>query len=255
MLHSIKDLEGFSIAATDGDIGTIEDVYFDDRRWAIRYFVVDTGGWLSGRKVLVSPLSATGIEWENNRLHVALTRTQVEQSPDIENDQPISRDHETRFNEHYGYKDYWNFASLWGEAIVSPLLDSASTTDPDTDPLRAEYRDDNVRGTTPENTLCSANDLHGYSIRAIGETVGHVEEFLFDDQDWSIQLMVTDTRDWWPGKKVLISPERIAEIAADSKEVIVNITREEVEDSPEYDPLISIPPEMRGGLYRQPGWP
>ncbi len=57
MLRNAKDLHGFKIRATDGELGTVDQLYFDDETWAIRYLMVETGGWLGGRRVLISPIS------------------------------------------------------------------------------------------------------------------------------------------------------------------------------------------------------
>ena len=81
MLRNVTHLKGFAIRATDGEIGTVDQFYFDDESWAIRYLVVNTGGWLSGRLVLVSPIALRQAEWQSKRLDVALTKKQIEDSP------------------------------------------------------------------------------------------------------------------------------------------------------------------------------
>ena len=103
MLRSMKDLEGFTIGATDGDIGTVKEFYFDDVSFTVRYVVVDTGGWLSERKVLLSPIAFRAMDWEHKRITAALTKVQVEKSPDIDTDKPVSRQHEVAYYGYYGY--------------------------------------------------------------------------------------------------------------------------------------------------------
>jgi len=114
MLRNITELRGYAILATDGHIGTVDDFYFDDEDWAIRYLVVDTGGWLSGRKVLISPLSLGHPDFVGRLLPVSLTKSQVEHSPDIDTRKPVSRQHEAELFEYYGYPYYWGGAGLWG---------------------------------------------------------------------------------------------------------------------------------------------
>ena len=94
MLRNVKDLRGYAIRATDGVIGEVDDLYFDDEDWAIRYLVVDTGNWLSGRKVLISPLAIGHPDWLGQLLPVSLTKAQVEGSPDIDTRKPVSRQQE-----------------------------------------------------------------------------------------------------------------------------------------------------------------
>src|SRR4026207_33995 len=94
MLRSVNGLRGFTIGATDGDIGQVEAFYFDDTCFTIRHLVVCTGSWLSGRKVLVSPMALGDIDWDNRGINAALTKAQVEKSPDIDTDRPVSREEE-----------------------------------------------------------------------------------------------------------------------------------------------------------------
>jgi hypothetical protein len=107
MLRNVKDLRGYALRATDGVIGKVDDFYFDDEDWGIRYLVVETGTWLSGRKVLISPMSLGHAGWMGRQLPVALTRRQVERSPDIDTRKPVSRQHEAEYSRYYGYPFYW----------------------------------------------------------------------------------------------------------------------------------------------------
>ncbi len=97
MLRNVKDLRGYAIAASDGVIGKVDDLYFDDDDWAIRYLIVDTGNWLSGRKVLISPLAIGRPDWLGQQLPVSLTKAQIERSPDIDTRKPVSRQYETEY--------------------------------------------------------------------------------------------------------------------------------------------------------------
>ena len=97
MLRSMKALDGFTIGASDGDIGTVKEGYFDDRSFTVRYIVVDTGGWLAARKVLLSPIALRTMDWERQRITAALTKAQVEKSPNIDTENPVSRQHETTY--------------------------------------------------------------------------------------------------------------------------------------------------------------
>ena len=107
MLRNVTRLKGFTIRARDGEIGTLDQFYFDDESWAIRYLVVNTGDWLGGRLVLVSPLALRQAEWESKRLDVALTKKQIEDSPPIDTHKPVSRQHEALYLGYYGYPYYW----------------------------------------------------------------------------------------------------------------------------------------------------
>ena len=114
MLHTVKELHDFTVGASDGEIGEVKDVYFDDERWAIRYMVVEAGGWLNGRKVLISPISVRGVDWDDEVLNVKLSKQQVRDSPSVDTDKPVSRQHEIDYYNYYGYNSYWEGANLWG---------------------------------------------------------------------------------------------------------------------------------------------
>jgi hypothetical protein len=253
MLHSLTELEGCALGATDGEIGSVDEVYFDDARWGIRYLVVDTGGWLSGREVLISPHSIRGADWSERIIKVDLTRKQVEESPDIDTDKPVSRQQEIAYLGYYGYPWYWSGPSLWGLGAyplgnVPPMI----PIDPAARELQA--RIDQEREAA-DHHLRSSAEMTGYSIRATDDDIGDVHDFLFDDANWAIRYMIVDTGDWWPGKKVLVSPQWIDHIDWPLREVFVKLTSAAVKASPEYDP--SNPPtrDYETELHRHYGQP
>ena len=129
MLANTTHLKGLVIRATDGEIGTVDQLYFDDESWAIRYLTVKTGSWLEDREVLISPFSVTNVDWPAKRLDVELTKKQVKDSPSIDTQRPVSRQYETEYLGYYGYPNYWNGSYLWGEG-TSPER-SAGGKDPE----------------------------------------------------------------------------------------------------------------------------
>ncbi|MEO8849141.1 MAG: PRC-barrel domain-containing protein [Casimicrobiaceae bacterium] len=242
MLHNVKELERYSVEAVDGPLGTVTDLYFDDKRWAVRYFVVETGSWLKGRKVLISPNAVQRIEWDDGVMRVSLTQQQLRDSPGIDADKPVSRQNEIDHHLYYGYPNYWEGGNLWGlDAFPVPWVGASP------DPMRGSdgRRDDAVARERHERLdrklesadwhLRSGNEVIGYEIMASDGPIGGVENFVFDDKDWAIRYMVVDTRKWLPGKHVLVSPEWIDRISWPDREVHVKIARHTVETSPEYD--------------------
>ena len=122
MLNSVNHLKNFVLLATDGDIGRVKDLYFDDDAWTIRYFVVDTGSWLESRKVLISPISLQPPKWPDRSLPVSITRAQIKNSPSFDTDEPVSRQNEEQFMGHYGYPYYWDGHGIWGEGLYPYTL-------------------------------------------------------------------------------------------------------------------------------------
>jgi uncharacterized protein YrrD len=260
MLHAVKDLHDFTVGATDGNIGEVKEVYFDDQRWAIRYMVVETGGWLSGRKVLISPISVRGAAWGDRVLNVDLSQQQVRESPSIDTDKPVSRQHEIDYYNYYGYPNYWEGANLWGLGLYpmpwvgasgDPRVPSSHTPGDRVGP-EIQQRLDGDRASA-DSHLRSSKEVIGYEIMATDGPIGTVENFLFDDGSWAIRYVVVDTRKWLPGKHVLLAPEWIDSVSWPEHEVYVNVTRQAVETSPEYDSSHPLSREHERALYEHHG--
>lgn len=243
MLHNVKELEGSAVGARDGELGSVKDVYFDDERWAIRYIVVETGGWLHERKVLISPRSLRGMFSNDDVIRVDLTQQQVRDSPGIDTDKPVSRQHEIDYYGYYGYPNYWEGANLWGGTAfpfpwvgASPDPALASHEPVDNEVAREmQGRLDEERDTA-DSHLRSSDEVIGYEIIATDGSIGTVGDFIFDDESWAIRFLVVDTRKWLPGKHVVLTPGQIDRVSWPDHEVHVKMTRQAVLDSPEYDP-------------------
>jgi sporulation protein YlmC with PRC-barrel domain len=258
MLQSVNDLKGTAIHATDGDIGKVADFLFDDESWAIRYLVVDTGKWLPGRKVLISPISIDAA-LKNDGLRLSLTKDQIKNSPPIDADKPVSRQYESEYLSYYGYPYYWYGAGLWG-ASSYPQLRAATPISgyPDrTSGHAGSAAASRLAPTKPEaeSRLRSTTEVTGYYIEASDGDIGHVENFLVDDKDWALRYTVVDTVNWWPGKKVVVSPDWISQVSWAEAKVHVNLSRQKVKDAPEYDPSAPISRDYEERLYDSYGSP
>lgn len=238
MERSVKELTGYVVAGTDGEIGKVDDLLFDDAKWVIRYLVVDTGGWLSGRRVLISPLSFGGVDYASKTFSLQLTRDQVERSPDVSTDQPVSRQYEAELLEHYGYMPYWSGAGLWGIGMYpSPIAPAAlmgAAELPPVPPQAPELEAPRERAHPGDPHLRSAREVMGYHLHAMDGELGHVEDFVLDDRNYSIAAMVIDTRNWWPGKRVLVPPSRVTEVSWVDRKVRVELSRERIRSEPEF---------------------
>lgn len=231
--QAVKDLRGDAILARDGAIGAVDDVYFDDERWTVRYLVVDTANWLPGRKVLISPACVMPIR-ERKALRVALTREQIERSPSVDRDSPISRSLEARHARYFGYPYYWSGQYLWGTAGM-PL--ATEWTEPaDVRAARADDAEEPGRapaaGQSAESHIRSVREVVGYRLHATDGDVGRVEDFIVDDETWAIADLLVDTRSWLPGKKALVAPGAVAGVDWANREVRIRLIRDEIERSP-----------------------
>jgi hypothetical protein len=225
MLRAVKAMEGFAIGAKDGDIGEIADFIFDDKAWTIRYVVVDTGKWLSGRRVLVSPIVVGPADWENKRIPVLLNQEQVKNSPDINLNEELSQQDEIKYYDHFGWPYYWMGDDIWGPVAVPTEL-----------ALEGIERQKMLSESINQSHLRSAQEVIDYSIKATDGDIGHVSDFIVDDVPWAIRHIVVDTRTWWPGKKVLVAPQWIAHVDWRNSNVYLNLSQNEIKTGPEFHP-------------------
>jgi len=241
MLRSAKEMEGYAVDATDGSIGHVKDFYLDDETWVIRYLVVETGGWLSSRKVLVSPIAIGTPNPEQRLLPASISRAQVKASPDIDTDKPVSRQHEMTYSYYYDYPYYWGGASYWGGGMYPNLLMpgygglGGSRTEFG-EGRRAMAQRESARHEQDDLHLRSCNAVIGYHIHASDGEVGHVAGLLIDEETWAIRYFVVDTGHWWLGHTVLIAPQWIESVDWYDRTVTVSVTRQAVKDAPAYDP-------------------
>ena len=253
MLRSIEELRGYTIGAIDGDIGSVDDFYFDDERWAVRYLVADTGGWLGGRKVLITPPALREPDWQGGRLWVELTKDQIENGPDIDTDKPVSRQHEAEYYGYYGYPYYWGGGGLWGASPYPyPIMSSAAASPG----AAADRREGVATQETGDTHLRSVRAITGYDIRAHDGEIGRVADFILDDRDWAIRWMVVTTGNWLTGgRKVLVSPGWVSAVSWEQRQVAVDLDRATIERSPVYDPSMPINRAYEAQLYDYYGRP
>lgn len=239
MLRSLNEITDYSLTAIDDDIGHCKDFLFDDRHWCVRYIVADTDVWLrGGHKVVISPVSLGEPDWKNGQLPILLTREGIKNSPTLEEHKPVSREYETRFHDYYNYGYYWLGAEPWGqyaypyELVESKVVDELERADPQ------------------EGHLRSAKEVEGYDIQARDGSIGHVENFILDDKNWTIAYLVVDTRNWLPGgRKVLISPEWLKSVSWVNRSVEIDMMVEQIKESPLYNPDVFIDPDYENKLH------
>lgn len=240
MLRSVKEILGYNILAMDEEFGRAKDMLFDDKFWIIRYLVVDTGKWLPGRKVIIPPAELGQPDWGGRTFPVELTKQQIEESPPLSEDEPVSRRYEKRLHSYLGWSPYW-LAGIPESVAVMQLT-------------RAEK--EGKEGETPreeepesETNLRSAREIMGYHIHATDDHIGHVEDIIASDTEWQIHYIVVDTRNWLPGRKVLIAISWINDMSWLDKEVYVDLDKESVKNSPEYNPSVPVNREYEERLY------
>ncbi|MFT7108608.1 MAG: hypothetical protein ACI843_000253 [Psychrobacter glaciei] len=252
MLRSMNNLNDYEIVAKDGNVGHVKDFLFDDVSWVVRYFVVETGSWLSSRKVLISPIAVEEPNWAKKILPVLITKEQVRNSPHIDTDKPVSRQHEFDYFGYYGYPNYWGGSGLWG-ASMYPYNLHPGYTESNQDPSSMNNSAENNQAMDPNLRSCHA--VIGYHIHALDGEIGHVSAIFVEENTWAIRYLVIDTSNWWGGHKVLISPEWVDEVSWLNATVSIDLDRQTIKDSPEYLSMKQLNRDFETGIYSHYGRP
>jgi len=252
MLRHESEIDGYAIHASDGLIGTVSDFLFDDATWLVRWLVVDTGNWLPGRRVLLPPSALADVNHMGRQFSVRLTRQQVKECPDVESDRPVSRQSEAGIYDYYGWSPYWGAGAYMGMVGYGGGY-LTGTAPPSPELMQREKAIDDARRSQDDPALRSANEVTGYHILASDGEIGHVEDFLVEDDDWSIHYLVVDTKNWWPGRKVLISPMSVRKIEWADRRVNLGADRQKVKDSPAYDPSMMVDPLYEENFHEHYG--
>lgn len=242
MLRSIKQLYGNKLGTADGEVGHIRDFYFDDEHWAIRYVIVETGSWLEGRLVLISPHAFGTFFKDGDDVLVNLSREQIEKSPSIDLHKPVSRQFEEEYYRYYGWPAYWSGAGMWG------ISGFPAIRPPDLIPINEGVLS-NSRDNSNDPHLRSTRGLVGYHLQTHDEVIGHVTDFVMDDKSWGIRSLIIETGHWFDGKEIRISPQEVEAISYENSKVLVSLTKEAIQNEPEYQgPVLGNTYPTMGGI-------
>lgn len=241
MLRSLKELYGYKILALDGEIGKVHDFYFDDKEWEVRYLVVDTGPWILGRKVLISPESLGQPDWIARQFPVNLTRDTIKNSPDIDTDKPVSRQQQRELHEYFSWSTYWALP----HSTIPPI---PVKVDVEVETSEAEEQDYDTH-------LRTSKEVIGYQVEGRDAALGKVDDFILDDENWNLRYLVLDTASDIDDKKVLIAPFWINWVRFDEREVFIDLEKQMIQDSPAFNPSQPINREYEEVLYDYHGRP
>lgn len=239
MLKKMKDLKGYTIHGREEDLGKVEDFYFDKERFIIRYVVVDTGNWLQEKLTLISPKVFKEINHESEEIFVNINSKELEEGPGIEKSETVSKEMEEKLVNHYEWPTYWGAAGAAGAGAGVPagrvgrgkIFDYEESLEKQKSPEKQKQ----TGKKDAESNLRSFNEVRKYHIQAEDDEFGHLEDLLFDEENWVIRYLLVDTRNFLPGKDVLIALEWLQSISWDQEKIYVNKTKDEIKSSPEYE--------------------
>ena len=240
-----------AIQAIDGNVGTVKDFYFDDDKWVVRYLIIETGSWLLSRKVLLSPFAIKYLNIDERTLSVDITMKQVEESPAIDTDKPVSRQHETEHLDYFGYPYYWGDTDLWGAYPNPNLVNYDGMARPKDTPEIARMLSEveTLRHNRDDPHLRSCAAVISYHIEALDGEIGHVDGMFMDDKTWAIRYFIINTSNWWIGHQLLIQPLWIKEVSWPDEKVFIGLKREEVQNAPRYDESIPFNRDMEARVH------
>lgn len=238
MLHKLREMFGYHMQTRDETIGRLADILFDDVGWQVRYLVIDTGEWLPGRRVLISPVQVDEPKFQDKAIPVNQTAQEIEDSPQLREDAPVSRQYEQALAEYWDWQPYWGPMGVAG-AGAAALAAQARATDREQDDV-----------TLPGDPhLRSVEEVAGYDIDARDGQIGQVHDFVFEIDNWVLRYMIVDTGGWLGGREVLIAPAWIDTIDWTAQEVEVDLDRDTIQNSPEYRPDEPITRKYEERLY------
>jgi hypothetical protein len=236
VLISAKSLTGIKIKAEDGVFGKIADIFFDDRIWNVQYVVANTGSWLPGRKALLPRAVLKQFDESGNAFEVGLTKQEIQNSPPIAADEPVSRQYETSL------LNYFKLLPYWGPEVP------AASYEPD-------VSDGHSGPPSGDPALRSCREVFGYGIDAADGDIGQMSDFIVDDRTWVLRYAVVDTRKWLPGRTVLVAIPWIDSVSWSHSTVQIDLTRDQIKDSPEFDPREPVNRQYEDVLYDYYGRP
>jgi sporulation protein YlmC with PRC-barrel domain len=223
MQRRASAFKGYTIEASDGKVGSVTDLLFDDRSWTLRWLVINTGSWLSGRKVLIHPRTLEPADIAERAFPVKLTQREVQDSPDLASDAPVTMQMDKALNTYYGYPGSWSGGG-YGDGYAGSSGNVSWTNSPSSDAAEPDG----------DPHLRSLNEVTGYRIHALDGDIGHLDDLLLDNETWAVEYVVIDTKNWGFGKHVLVSPAEISEIDWGARDIHVDLTCYKIKSSPSW---------------------
>ena len=206
MLLDTGSLIGRGLLASDGTIGTISDFLFEEATWSVRYVLVDTGKWLAGRQVLLSPRAFVHEPFgQPGTARARLSRSQIEESPALATGEPLTRGFERAYFRHFGWPSYWMGPSLG--AALAPV-------------------------DTSEVRLLSVKELTGGLAQASDTRIGKVKNFSLSSLSWMVREIVVDAGHWYSERLVLIQPGLVERVGMAESVLYIGRSRLEVLSAP-----------------------
>lgn len=227
-------MTSYTVLATDGEAGKIDDLYFDEKTWGTAYAAVRIGSRIGGRRVFLPPTALGKPDWEREEFPVAYSKRQVMNSPDFAICLQAFREDERR-DRNESWIPIWMPSPDVGLGIM--MLVNSEGSDKRLQNSSLEEDDPHLR---------SANAVMGCRVHATDGTIGHVSDLLVDDSTWTVCYLVVSTSRWMPRRRVLITPQSVNTISRVEGLVYVDLTIRKLKSSLLHDSPMSTSQGTRG---------
>lgn len=225
MKHSLKNLKGYSVETADGMKGKIKDFLFDEDTWAVRYIDADFGNLFKDKRIILPVDVIIETSWKHHRFTLNISKEKIEKSPSPQDKPTVSREYEKQLVKYYGFPFYWSTGGI----VPAPPGSYYPVRPLNVPQNKISEKDLNTK-------LRSFREVEGYQIRAIDDTLGHVEDIMIDDTDWQLVYLIIDTSNWLPwSKKVMLAINWLEEISYVKGEVKINLNTDTIKSAPDFD--------------------
>jgi sporulation protein YlmC with PRC-barrel domain len=256
MLLRAKTLKSYSMLASDGELGSLDDFYFDSDTATIRYFVGDTRTWFFGGKVLLSPLSFKEIDRSNERIAVNATKDQIKDSPKPEEHEPITRRYEQQLSSYYGWENYWadnaarrDITGFQAHAPMMPPIFNPEGPREEHDGLKSDEAHASEQQYREDQQLISVEDIKGYKVHTADGEAGKIHDCVIDDEDWKIRYFVVNVGGFFNKELVLVSIDWLNDVSWRDHTITFDLENKRIEDAPEFVSDQPITREDEAALY------
>lgn len=251
MLRSIAELPGSTAVGSDGTMGKVVSVYFDDVSWAVRYLGVDSGSWLKTKIVLLSPRAIKDLAAKS--VYFDISRHKLDSCPDAATHLPVARQYEQALHDHFNWPYYWDYQTFRNAA---PLAVSETG-------FGAQNRIEAVEQMRQQQIAQQGYDAHlrefdevlHYTLSAQDGTIGHVDDFIVELPWWVIRHVVVKTKNFLPGASVLLDVRWVRQVVFEDKQLVVDVKREAVRHAPRFNPAEPVNRHYEARLYDYYGRP
>ncbi|WP_053217097.1 PRC-barrel domain-containing protein [Virgibacillus senegalensis] len=229
MLYYASSLSDYQLKATDGELGKVKELYFDDKQWVLRYFGVDTRKWLPGKKVLLSPRSLQTVDDENRVIELSSDKETVRNSPSLDETSPLTREYEMNLTRYYGWAPYWTGGFLWGREDV-PLVGAVTNSEQAID--IQENREETLAEELTHNLREIDELIEKFTVHASDGKIGSINDVLLDGESWKLRYLVVKNSQDFSWKYSLLSPDWTQSVDWVDYNLYLDVTRETVKNGP-----------------------